>query len=370
MSNFSRTSIPEEFYDWTSAKLLVQPEPQYIFAELVLKALGASLAPPSEVGLPGRTVGGAGADYANVESGRLNLEPDMLSENLFATAVNFDGAPGDAVRLNRPKYTDSTYTQASRVILPETSISTTGQSVGSEQAVITLKRFGGPYNNTAGAIRPFVIDQLMAKMGVHNLVKMAGLHLVRDFHKTLDTFLVQLGMDGATTLYPRGMTAANDATATAQYPLTYETLSRTAKYMDEDLKLPVLPDGRRVIVVTPTGLKQLKDDPQYARYSHDFAEKNPLFNRYTALKAVLPEFYIFASSTLDITANTSSVNVHTALAMAPGAFGMGMGERPMVRNSTADNYGLSVPVVWTAVLGPALLDNRFVVKVAYSADVN
>jgi hypothetical protein len=313
-------------------------------------------------------VGGAGADYSTAEDDQLALEPDILSENLFAVKVDFNGQPGNTVRVNRPKYTDSTYTEASRRVMPGTAISTTGLALDSEQAILTLQRYGGPYGTTQ--IQPYVIEKQVAEMGVHDLVKIAGKHLVRDFHKTLDSFGVALGQQGATTLYPRGVTAANDMTTTASAPLTYELIGRVAKEMDEDLKLPTLPDGRRVLVVTPTGLKQLKDDPQYARYSHDFEKTSPLFRRYTALKAVIPEFYVFVSNTLNITANTSSVNVHTALAMAPGCFGIGMGERPMVRNATADNYGLSVPVIWTACLALANLDSRFVVKASYSADVS
>lgn len=369
MPNIDRISLPAEFYDWTSDKLLIQPEPQYVFAEFILRSLGASLTVPSGgVGLPGREIGGAGADYGKVEDDRLYLEPDLLTENLFAMKVDFNGQPGNTVRVNRPKYTDSTYTESARRIQPGSAISTTGLNIDSEQAIITLHRYGGPFGATE--IQPYVVEKLVAQMGVHDLVKVVGRHLTRDFHKTLDTFGVKLGMQGANTLYPLGMTSADTPTTRGSYPLTYELLSRTAKYMDEDLKLPTLPDGKRVFVVTPTGEKQLKDDPQFMRYSKDFEDTNPLRRRYTSLKFIVPEFYIFTSNTLDITNNSSSVPIHTGLAMAPGCFGLGMGERPMVRNHTSDNYGLSVPLIWTAVLGLANLDSRFVVKVSYSADVN
>lgn len=367
MANVDRFMLPQEFYDWTSEKLLIQPEPQYTFAQMMLKAWGASLVVPGAVGLPGREVTYGAADYGSALDDRLNLEPDIISDNLFGVKIDFNGQPGTTVRINRPKYTDSTYTEASRRVVPGASISTTGIALSSEQAIVTLQRYAGPYSS---AIQPYVIERPMAMGGVHDLVKVAGRHLVRDFHKFLDAQGVALGMTGATTIYPVGMTAANDATTTASFPLTYEQLNRTAKYMDEDLKLPTLPDGRRVLVLTPTGEKQLQDDPQYARYAHDFEKTNPLFRRYTNLKAVSQNWYIFTSTTLDITANASSVNVHTGLALAPGAFGLGMGTSPVIRNSTNDNYGLSVPVIWEACLGFATLDSRFAVKVVYSQDVN
>lgn len=369
MSNVSRVTLPQEFYDWTSSELLIQPEPQYPMADLILRALGTSLAPPAAIGLPGRMIGGQGADYSSPEADQLALEPDLISENLFAVKVDFKGQPGLTIRVNRPKYTDSTYTLASRRIPSNTTISTTGIKVDSEQVSLTLDRYAGPYDSTAGEVRPYVIEAFDANMGIHNLVKIVGKHMKRDFHKFLDAVGVDLGMQGASTTYPAGMTAANDATADGQFPLTYETLSRLARQMD-DSYLPTLPDGKRVLVLTPTGLKQLKDDKQFALYSHDFEKTNPLFRRYTALKSILPEWYVFVSQTLDTTANSSSVNIHTGLAFAPGALGIGMGRPPAVVNNTNDNYGESVPVIWRADLAFACLDSRFVRKVSYTPDLN
>ncbi len=367
--HISRATLPQEFFDWTSTKLLVKPEPQYVFADLMLSALGVSLAPPSAVGLPGRTIGGQGADYTNAQDDRLMLEADVLSESLFAAKIDFKGQPGTNVRVNRPKYTDSTYTLAARRIPANSTISTEGIKVESEQAVLTLDRYGGPYCNTAAGIRPLVVEAFDAQMGVHNLIQVAGKHLVRDFHKFLDSVGVALGMQASATTYPNGMMAVDDATATGQFPLDYETLSRLAKTMDES-NLPVFPDGRRLVVLSAAGHKQIKDDKQFALYSHDFPQTSPMFRRYTALKAVLPEWYVFVSNTLNVTANTNSVNIHTGLAFAPGALGIGMGRPPAVVYSTNDNYGESVPLIWRGDMAFETLDNTFVRKVSYTADVS
>ena len=42
----SRITLPEDFIDWQSAQLLMQPEPQYPFAGIFLSAIGASLPLP------------------------------------------------------------------------------------------------------------------------------------------------------------------------------------------------------------------------------------------------------------------------------------------------------------------------------------
>lgn len=365
MASVTRATIPEEFYDWTSASLLVQPEPQYVYAEFLLRALGISLSLPGSVGMAGRQISGTGPSYET--SDQLTIEPDVISDGLVAAKVDFNGQPGNVVRVNRPKYTDSVYQEADRRIPVGTTISTTGIKILSEQVSLVLDRFGGPHDGTK--VAPYVLERFDSKMGLHDAVSRVSKHMKRDFHKTLDTFVRDLLNAGSSTLYPKGMTAADDATAKGQYPLDYETLSRVAKTMDE-ASLPTLGDGRRVFVATPTGMKQLKDDPQFARYAHDFESKNPLFNSYRELKYVLPEWYIFASNTLSKTPNTSSIAIHQAHAIAPGVLGVGMGEPPRVANNTNDNYGESVPLVWLAYLALSNLDNRMVVEVKYTEDVS
>ncbi len=365
MSNLTRANIPTEFYDWTSSQLLVQPEPQYTYADFLIRALGISLNIPSAVGMPGRQISGTGPAYETSDT--LMIEPDLISDGLVAAKIDFNGQPGNVVRVNRPKYTDSAYQQADRRIPVGTTISTTGIKIDGEQVPLVLDRFGGPHNGTT--VAPYVLERFDSKMGLHDAVSRVGKHMKRDFHKTLDRFVRDLFDDGSSTLYPKNMTAANDATAKGMYPLDYETISRVAKTMDES-NLPTLGDGKRILVVTPTGLKQLKDDPQFARYAHDFESKNPLFQRYTELAYVIPEFYIFKSNTLDKTTNSSSVAIHNGHAIAPGALGLGMGEPPRVANNTNDNYGESVPLVWLAYLAMQLLDNRMVVNVKYTEDVS
>jgi N4-gp56 family major capsid protein len=362
----SRVNMPSEFYDITSAMLLTQPEPQYLYAQMALAALGTSLDVGGSFGLSGREVGGQGPAYSSAERDRLMLSNELISREVFAAKVDFNGQPGDTVRFNRPKFTDSTYTQAVRRLAPGQTISTTALALEGEQAMVQLHRFAGPYGAVGGvsSVRPYAIEAYDAARGVHNAASIVGTHLKRDFHKTIDKFMVELFDDGATAIRPNGMTADNDATAAGQFPLDYETLSRIAKTMDE-ANLPVFPNGKRILTVTPTGVKQLKDDPQFARYAQYFQEKNPLF---TEMFAETPEFMLFKSNTLNQVANSSSVNIHVGHAIAPGALGIGMGRAPAVRNSTDDNYGETVRVIWLADLALTLLDNRFVYQVRYTQD--
>jgi hypothetical protein len=361
----SRDQLSEEFYDRTSATLLAQPEPQYLYARLFLRAMNIDLTPPDMLGRQGVEISGQGAPYRDATEDRLMLSDDLGSE-LFAVKANFEGEPGHVIKFNRPKFTDTTYTQAARQIGTNETISTVPINAGSEQANLEIKRFAGPYDQTNSRVAPYGLDAFDSTMGVHDLVKFVGTHLRRDFHKTVDSFWVTLADLASVTLYPYGMTAANDATSKAQFPLTYELISRASKQQDE-ANLPTLGDGRRCFVVTPTGKKFLKDDPQFARYAEFHQEKNPLFPGWFAST---PEYHFFMSNTLTKTANSSSVNIHYGHAIAPGAFLGGRGKTIAVRPASDDNYGETAKVVWLAYLAPGIADNRFVTRIAYTEDVS
>ena len=105
MAVITRASLPEEFFDITSAQLLLQPEPQYLHAQMAKLAVASELSTPGAVGfMAGRTAGSEGAAYASVNDGRLMLDPGFMGDAILA--VNGLGsAPGHTIRMNRPKFT-------------------------------------------------------------------------------------------------------------------------------------------------------------------------------------------------------------------------------------------------------------------------
>ena len=350
----SRITLPENFYDVTSAKLLTQPEPQFPLASLFLSAVGASLPIPSGFGLDGRQVPNAGAAYSPADRDRLMLA-QALPGSLFALNIDFAKQAGDTVRINRPLFADTTYTVASRKISAGASISTTAIDIGSEQTHLVLERYAGPYDSTNSRVAPYAIEAFDANMGVHSASSLVGTHLSRDFHKFLDAVHVVLGGLG-TALYPEGMTAVDDATTAGLFPMTVELLSRTEQSMDEG-HLPKLPDGKRVMFLTAYQWKQLKHDPDYAANSSDpAATRNILHGNHVG---TVCGFHIFVSETLSKATNSSTVAVHRGIAMAPGGYMGGMGRAPHVAVSTDDNYGETSKAVWIADLAFGISDSRF-----------
>jgi hypothetical protein len=362
MSSFSRVSLPEEFYDKTSDMLLVQPEPQYLYAMLFLQSLKASLEVPSELGLPFRPVGGVGAPYSTAERDRLMLASPMFTD-LIAANVDFAGSPGNTIRINRPAFTNTTYTQASRQITTGSTISTQAIAVASQQTNLTLFRFGGPYDQANSRVAPLAIEAFDANMGVHKAAQINGTTLKRDCHRFIDAANVVLLDNAATTVYPEGMTADNDATTVGSFPFTFEQMSRCEQQMD-DANLPTFADGFRVLVLAPTQLKQLKDDRQYKDAATFFPEYSILFPQYAGS---IGKFHIFRNTTLTSTNNSSSVAIKYGHALAPGALLAGMGRPLHVAASTDDNFGETAKVVWIGDLAFGLADNSFCVSVRSSA---
>lgn len=349
--SISRISLPENFYDKTSDQLLTQPEPQYPLADLFLSAVASSLPMPGGIGLDGRQVPSTGASYSSAERDRLMLA-QALPSALFALGIDFAKAPGNTVRINRPAFTNSTYTAASRRLATGQSISTTALTLGSEQTHLVLERYAGPYGATA--VQPLAIEAFDANMGVHSAPSIVGTQLKRDFHRFLDAVHVTLG-DSGTSIYPDGMSADNDATAADSYPMTLEQVSRTEESMD-DANLPTLPDGCRLLMLSPKQWKQLKHDPEYEAQAEFHKEFNLLFPNYVGS---VGKFHVFKSTTLSRPNNSSSVPVHRGIAMAPGCFMGGMGRKPRVASSTDDNYGETGKVVWIADLAFGIADSRF-----------
>jgi hypothetical protein len=273
--------------------------------------------------------------------------------------------PGNSVRINRPSYANTTYTDASRRVPSGSSISTVPIGVSSEQTNLTLFRYGGPYDQTNSRVAPIAIEAFDANMGVHKLVQIANNTLVRDFHRFIDAVQAALLDKAANVIYPLGMAADTDATVAGAFPMTFEQILRTERSAD-DLSLPTFGDGFRLAVLSPTQVAQLGQDSGYQRSAQFHPAYNQLFPQYVAS---VSKTHIFKSTTLNAPTNSSSVAINYGHFIAPGALLGGMGRRPSCRPSTDDNYGETAKVVWLADLAFGLADNRFVLSMRSSSDV-
>lgn len=363
----SALNNPSEFFTVVSAKLLAQPEPQYLYSTWWKTAMGVALPQPSSIGLPGRDSSGQGAPYTRPEDDRLKLD-NVLPSQIFAVKHNFAGGKGHTIMFNRPVYTNSVYTVAAREIGVNQTISLQPIRANGDQVPLTIRRFGGPYDVDNARIAPMALDAFDATMGVHNLAEIIGLHMRRDYDAFYDALHVQLLDATSNVVYPNTISTDDGITGFGLAPLSYEQLQRTARRMTEN-NLPTLPDGSRVLVVTPMGMAQLKNDPQFARYARYFRDSNPLFSMRGWFDSI-PEFHCFVNNTLSKVTNASSVPVHYGHAIAPGALMGGLGKMPEVIPATDDNYKQTPKAIWIGHSAHGLADSRFVYSVRYGADAN
>jgi hypothetical protein len=370
-----RQSIPEEFFDITSAMLLVQPEPQFIYAQLMKMAFGAQLdlgaynAPGLGLGTtgPARGVDAAwGAPYTSAEYDRLTLQPidPMKADAIIVVDEIGKTGVGQTVRINRPKYGSGGFSEASRVVKSAQQISTTGTDLSSEQVAITVKAYAGPYDVGQAAVAPYAIARLDAMRMVHKAVQLAGRNLQRDYDKWIDAVIVGL-LDattgasslagGPTAIWPLGFAADNDIATAGAAPGDAEMLARAEAALKKG-NVPRFPNGKYMATIDPLFSYGLKQDPQWTTLAKFFMSTNPIFASYVGTYGGLE---VFESTSLSSTANTSSVGVVKHHVFGPGIIGAGVARMPEIMPSTDDNYGELAKIIWITYMAFALFDQRF-----------
>jgi hypothetical protein len=349
----TRATLPTEFLDLTSAMMLQAPEPQYLLCQFWKMGLHASFKKPTMLGfMQDRAIVNGGGQVPSMDAMQLMFE-DPIFAKAMVVVPELGNRPGHTVRVNRPFFANTTYTEAAREIVSGSSISTQAIDIANEQVAITLKRYGGPYG--ASSVQPFGVDKFDANLAIHSIVQLVGLHLERDFDKTLDTFLANI-LDLLPVIYPSGIIVDNDIVAKDMAPMTYEVLNEVEKQMD-DASVPVFPDGKRVGIVTPHALQQLKRDRRFVTLVQYDKVANPVLS--SSYAGTIGQFHLFKSATVPKNTNASSVVISKNQFFGPGVLGSGIGELPHVAYSTDDNYGEQAKVIWLMPAGFRLLDNRF-----------
>jgi hypothetical protein len=369
MAIINRASLPEEFYDTTSGRMLVQPDNQFVFAFLAKMSLGSALLATIPGGIAGisaqRAILSQGPTVQQYQAGaRLMLaSPDPQSAQSIATVVEIGKAPGHTVRLNRPRYGSGGFTLASREITSGTQVSTTPIDLTSEQVALTLKRYGGPYDSVVqNAVAPFALDKFDTSVALHSLVDYVSLHMQRDFDAWLDNVMSTFAGSGSTTLWPNGYSADNGSQNAGDMPFDIDLAFRGIETLKNG-KIPVFPNGRYRGFLSPTQARQIKADPQASSYlRYDVGSKNPVTGLDGAFIGTIPGCDLYEATTLQAAANAQSVTITTGVMMGPAMIGQGWGQLPRVAFSTDDNYGEHAKMIWLAYAAFGLLDNRFAVQ--------
>lgn len=366
--SLSRITLSSEFFDRTSAKMLVQPEPQYLYAQLVFMAdAQAQLRRAERLGVsPERAIAGMGADVPGFEAMRLVLSDGVRSEAIMTTDELAPGKVGHTVRFNRPIFTDSTYTEAARTIAASQSISTTAIDVTAEQVSLTIKRFAGPYG--ASSVQPYAVDRFDAEHSVHSLANTVGMHLARDRWKFVDTIMSGLFDTVASgyTIFPGDSSNAITTDASAfvasvtgsQRPFDVETIFRAEEKL-QGANIPRFANGAYIAILSPKQVRQLRSDPQFKALAVFDASRNPLARSFVASIGNV-EIYVSATNATD-SSTVSGVTIQHGVMFGPNKIGFASAGPCRVASANEDNFGETAKVVWMAYEGYANLDARFAV---------
>lgn len=361
----NRLTLPEEFIDSASAVVLRAPEPQYLHAVLWKMAFNAGL--QRKMGglglMPGRMAGGAGAAFPEAQAFYNQLSDPILTDAM--SVIPAQGLVGHTIRINRPRFADTTYTQTSREVTRQT-ISTTPINIGSEQIAVTLKQFAGPYDQANSRVAPFGLDAFDASRAIHDLSEEVGTHLQRDFDKTIDGFVGELydAVDSGNIVWPsETMTTDNDIAVAGSGAFSYSMILRGIEKL-ENAKAPKFANGRYVAVIGPTEKRQLAEDDEFQRASQFAPPQNPLLS--ASYYKTVAGCDVYLSQTLRTSNNSSSVAVRRNQMFGPGAVGgcvvpvAGQGNAvPRVLPSSDDNYGLVAKVIWVLEGALQTFDSRF-----------
>lgn len=362
-----RATLPSEFYDRTSAFMLRQPEPQYLYAQMVFaSSVQAELRRAEALGISAeRAISSMGAGVPSLqEMQRIIAAPQ--AEAIFTTDELAPGKIGHTIRMNRPVFSGAGYTESSRTIASTQSISTTPLDITAEQVSITIRRVAGPYDSVNSRVAPYAVDRFDAEHSIHSLVNLVGLHMSRDRMKYVDSVFNALFDDGSVTLYPADPTNALSSDASAfvvstQGTRTFdaETVFRTEEKLIT-LNIPAFANGRYMMIVGPKQARDLRSDPEFQRSAVFMPDKNPLNGYVKTLGGM--DIYQSNTNTTDTT-TVSGVSIYHATAFGPGAVGYAPAGACRVAASTDDNYGETGKVIWLAYEGQSILDNRFIVNV-------
>lgn len=368
-----RATLPQEFYDRTSARMLIQPEPQYVYGRLVYMAdAAAELRRLDAVGLtPDRAIPAGGAPVPMFAAMQLILSGELpYSEAiLVADDLALEGT-GHTVRMNRPVFGGGGYTAAARTVAASTTISTTPIDLTMEQVAITIFRRAGPYDTVNSRIAPRGIDRLDATRAVHSIAALVGLDFQRDRTKALDSIYGAMFDRATGMLYPNdpGGAITTDAAAFAASSINTRTMDfETLLRMQTTLELanaPRFANGQYVCVLTVKQAQDLMLDPLFSREAVFTPSLNPINPLAQSLVKSIAGVDVYRSNTNTIdTSTVSGVAIGHGVMFGPNSVGRVSSGPCRVADSADDNYGETAKVIWLAYEGESILDNRFQVSV-------
>lgn len=376
MSSINRSTLPQNFLDSVSSGIrLPTPEPQYFFAKMAM-AQRLSLA-ALDAGLP------TAQQFVSMAGGGAALPPDLAEMARAADAYpggvfaidQFGLGMGDTIKFRRDQYNGGGFDEASRTLVTNAAISTTGQAISMEEVPVVLKQFYGPMAAGATAPAPYQIPEFDAKYRAarEQLVSSSTRYLRRDYTKWLDAVIRSKFSATSNITYadPSVVTNVLGFTAGAGHLLSLETIMAARKAIS-DREWQRFPNGRYMLVVPTKFNTDMLGDIDYRELSCVHEDGRNLLYGYIASVQDIDIFecttlktYAAADGAVPGDTNTvpANVTVQESIMFGPGAVGFGTALAPECRWADDTNYGTLAKCIWYALHAFELLDARGVQRI-------
>lgn len=385
MAVIGRASLPTNYEDFassvTSALVLPQPEPQYVFAHWAMSgrlALAALNAGATSV-----------QQYVSMVGGGAPIPPDLdrmarVADSYpgFVQAIDqFGLGRGDTIKFQRPVFASGGLTKAARELTTNATISTTGTVVQAEEVPVTLKEYHGPDRDGSG-VKPYAIWGFDAKFRANKLqlTSITTQHLRRDYIAWLDTVIRDEFLQSSNVTFPTGIANAAAFVAGGNAKFTLEQFFRARKALS-DREWMRFPNGRYVCLVPTSFNTDMLEDLDYQEMSKFHADGRNLLYGYIGSVQDIDFFECTTTAQYsddggtDIAAIEGSsvgagVTLQEAILVGPGAVGFGTAAPdpegvlgPVARFADDTNYGTVAKVIWYALHAFQMLDDRGVQRV-------
>jgi len=349
-------SLGQEFVDVLSSELLLQPDAQFVFANLANASRAKALAMPDVMGRSGET--------ANIEASLGNAvgTVDRMSAagSGFAKVVLDPQSPGKTILIDRGVYLGGVFTEASRRLTEGTAIDVTAPIAPTmEQVPLTVREYAGPYDQGNSRVAPIGVTDMLKRRARHDVILYVGALLRRDRNAFVDRTIVDLLLSTSFTTTPDDQPA--DQLSAGDQPLREDTLAQAKKNL-LDRGVPAFSNGNFICVLSPQHELDLRRDSAFREISRYQAEKGPLISGYLTT---------FGGFDFCISSRIPSVPVgaggavagNAALCFGPEAIGWGVGMDVEARRSKTDDFGRSDMFVWCSEECYALLNSAMVERI-------
>lgn len=316
--------------------------------------------------MPGpTTAAGISQEFENILLSYMIPKPDdpyiMLNSGIVKDDTElFAGqpiGPGTTFHVDQPTYLTGTFTEASRALTDGTAVSTTSIGIAESQYTITVKEYGGPYDQGNSRVAPVAITEFLKRRAKHDQAAYLAVLLKRDYGRWLDA-VIQGKALGSTNITTADGTAVGSIVAGKL--ANYQMLTQMVANL-ETRNIPRFPNGQYRMVISPRDEQYLKQDATLQKaWQYQPPAQDTILNGYIGSVA---GFDFIRSNTIPTAAVGGGGAVTGYQSIAYGAGGAVGFLNPMpvqARRRVDDDFQRQDIWIWIAHHGIGALDLNWV----------